>query len=560
MTALHRLGRLWRTVRWLRHEQLWGRLWFRLHRPRPDAAPAPPLRAASGCWVLPARRDASLLGPGRLRLIGAEHGLDEVGWDSDKLPLLWRYNLHYFDDLNAWGADSRRAWQRPLLERWLADNPAGRGTAFAPYPTSLRIVNWIKWFVGGVQPEPAWLDSLALQARWLERRLEWHLLGNHLFVNAKALVHAGLYFEGPQAQRWLARGLAILDRELDEQILADGGQFERSPMYHLLALEDLLDLLNLMQARADGAAAAELAPWTARLRALAARMLHWARCMRHPSGALVRFNDCAEGIAPAFEEIERLAAALGVTAEPAPAADGVVALQPSGYLRVARGPALAWLDVAPVGPDYLPGHAHADTLGFELSLAGRELIVNRGTSVYGDGPRRQYERGTAAHSCVQLGGHDSSEVWAGFRVGRRARPFDLRVDADGVSAAHDGYRHLAGRPVVRRRWRFDEASFEVHDRVDTVTSAPPATSPATSAATSRFHLAPGLRALPDGDDSRRWRIVDGDTVVARARVLAGRASVEPAEHAQAFGHRVPASTLCLALHEGGCAIRWHWNG
>ena len=31
------------------------------------------------------------------------------------------------------------------------------------------------------------MDSLAVQARWLVHRLEWHLLGNHLLANAKAL-------------------------------------------------------------------------------------------------------------------------------------------------------------------------------------------------------------------------------------------------------------------------------------------------------------------------------------------------------------------------------------
>ena len=50
---------------------------------------------------------------------------------------------------------------------------------------------------------------------------------------------------------------------------------------------------------------------------------------------------------------------------------------------------------------------------------------------------------------------DSSEVWHIFRVGRRARPSDVRAVFDerglDASAAHTGYRHLPGRPVHRRR-------------------------------------------------------------------------------------------------------------
>ena len=84
-----------------------------------------------------------------------------------------------------------------------------------------------------------------MQVRFLRKRLEIHLLGNHLFANAKALVFAGLYFTGNEADEWLGKGLAILEREVPEQVLRDGGHFERSPMHHGIILEDLLDLLNV---------------------------------------------------------------------------------------------------------------------------------------------------------------------------------------------------------------------------------------------------------------------------------------------------------------------------
>ena len=79
------------------------------------------------------------------------------------------------------------------------------------------------------------------------------------------------------------------------------------------------------------------------------------------------------------------------------------------------------LDVASIGPDYLPGHGHADTLSFEMSLFGKRTLVNRGISQYGI-EVRQVERGTAAHNTVVINNENSSEVWSGFRVARRARP------------------------------------------------------------------------------------------------------------------------------------------
>ena len=53
-----------------------------------------------------------------------------------------------------------------------------------------------------------------------------------------------IVFEGRQAAAWLATGLKVITRELPEQVLADGGNFERSPMYHAIFLEDVLDLVN----------------------------------------------------------------------------------------------------------------------------------------------------------------------------------------------------------------------------------------------------------------------------------------------------------------------------
>ena len=75
------------------------------------------------------------------------------------------------------------------------------------------------------------------------KNLERDLLANHYFSNGKALIFSGLFFKGEESTKWLEIGLEIIDEQINEQILSDGGHFERSPMYHALILEDLLDLL-----------------------------------------------------------------------------------------------------------------------------------------------------------------------------------------------------------------------------------------------------------------------------------------------------------------------------
>ena len=81
----------------------------------------------------------------------------------------------------------RAVWHRDLLIRWVRENPPETGTGWQPYPTSLRIVNWVKWAVAGNLLPDACVHSLVVQARTLFSRQEWHLLGNHLLANAKAL-------------------------------------------------------------------------------------------------------------------------------------------------------------------------------------------------------------------------------------------------------------------------------------------------------------------------------------------------------------------------------------
>jgi uncharacterized heparinase superfamily protein len=528
-----------RTVRHLRPVQIYARVWFRLSRPRVAPRPPPVVRAKPDRWTTPARRSPSLESPSRARFLNSSQDLASVGWDSPELAKLWRYNLHYFDDLNALGAPDRAAWHGDLIDRWIAENPPTRGTGWEPYPTSLRIANWIKWSIARKGIEPHVAASLAHQVRWLRRRLEWHLLGNHLFANAKALVMAGLFFEGEEATQWVEEGSRIVSLQLDEQVLADGGHFERSTMYHELFLEDLLDLLN-----AHFAYGRQDAPLAAKLREIASRMLVWSRAMRHPDCKIAFFNDSAHGIAPDPREIERYAQDLGLAAAPAPA-NRLTDLAASGYVRVERDNAVVLMDLAAVGPDYLLGHAHADTLSFELSVGTERIIVNGGTSVYGMGATRYAERGTAAHSTVVVDGKDSSEVWSGFRVGRRAGIIGRYVSETTVDGSHDGYMHLPGRPIVSRRWQFGSRSMSV---ADTVTGG-------KLHAVARFQMGSGLQLQRDGDE---WLILRAGSKLAKMSVSCGSATITKASYAPEFGLHQPIECLEVVLQDGRACTFIEW--
>ena len=543
------LGLYWHTLRHLRPVQVMGRVRHRFAFPSIDERTPLARRVATGPWRAPLARRQSYFPPGEFRFLNTAGRLAERGGWTDASPdKLWLYNLHYFDDLAAGDGRERRDAQRALMQRWVAENPPREGVGWDSYPVSLRLVNWTKWALSG-NTLPADCElSLVVQARWLRRRLEWHLLGNHLLANAKALVFAGLYFDGPEAEEWLAAGLRVLGAQIAEQVLPDGGHFELSPMYHAIALEDVLDLINA----ADHWTGA-LPPGTGEhWRSTAIRMLGWLAAMSHPDGEIAFFNDAAMGISGNLGSLSDYAVRLGLDAPAGAGNSGSRLLPCSGYARLASGPAVLLADVGPVGPDYLPGHAHADTLSFELSLFGGRVVVNSGTSCYGLGPQRLRERGTAAHSTVQLGIADSSEVWSGFRVARRARPLD-RVNAreggtEVLECSHDGYRRLPGAPLHRRCWRLWADGVEVLDRIG----------PSPLLRTARYFLHPGVR----------WRCA------SPRRVTLGHASwprevdvtfgedceveVEEAEWHPEFG--VSLSNACIVARFRGerLATRFDW--
>lgn len=545
MLTFSHLRLLFHTVHYLRPVQIFGRLWFRIYSPAAVNNPLLPLRSAVTSWINVAHRSPSMLAANHFIFLNEECALTgSDSWNDPARDKLWLYNLHYFDDLNAEGAGARTAWHQALISRWIADNPPTSGNGWEPYPISLRIVNWIKWALQGNELKPAWLDSLAMQVRYLRKRLEYHLLGNHLFANAKALVFAGLYFSGDEAEEWLAKGLSILERELPEQVLEDGGHFELSPMYHGIILEDLLDLVNV------GRVFAARAPLLQRLDDDVLRMLSWLKTMCHPDGGIGFFNDATFGIAPGLAELEVYAERLGL-ASPIESTGKLTYLRDSGFVRIEQDEAVALLDVGEIGPDYLPGHAHADTLSFELSLFDQRIIVNSGISCYGASVVRLRQRGTADHSTVEVDGENSSEVWSGFRVARRARPFGLKIqenpNAVSVSCAHDGYRRLSGSPVHNRCWEFQGGRLVVTDSIQGEFSE----------AVVYYHLHPNvsIRYTP-GAFGGEFELDTGQSV--NWSVSGGQISIEETTYHPGFGLDIPKKTIKVVFtgREAVFTLQW----
>ena len=430
-----------RTVRYLKPIQIYRRLWFRLYTPQISFEVGCPVSLQKCSLLQPAQRQKSMTASLTWKFCNREESISKIGWSGNEVSALWRYNQHYFDDLNAEHSEERTHWHVEYISRWISDNASTSKVGWDPYPTSLRIVNWLKWLYTKDFIIDDMLESLVVQTRWLEKRLEWHLLGNHLFTNAKALIFSGILIDCDYSARWLDIGFKILKREISEQILADGAHFELSPMYHALALEDLLDLINVIMPNKSKLSPEQRIQFDEWL-ILVPSIISWLKNMSHMDGEISFFNDAAFGVAPNNSELWKYAERLGFNVESTN--NGAADLKSSGFVRLQHDDAVLIADFAEIGPTYLPGHAHADTLSLEMSLFGQRLFVNSGTSEYGHSKERLRQRGTSAHNTVNIDNLNSSEVWSSFRVGSRAHISNRYVSKHDetnfyAKATHDGY-------------------------------------------------------------------------------------------------------------------------
>ncbi|MFN2470693.1 MAG: heparinase II/III family protein [Gaiellaceae bacterium] len=360
--------------------------------------------------------------------MGRELTYPPADWEASDLERVRRFHLHYGEEILGCARSSEPALldvARRALASWIERNPPARGDAWHPYTVSTRVGNWIAALalepaLGGSEVN----ESLWRQLAYLERNVEHDILGNHLIRNARALILGGLAFD---QQRLVRRGIALLEGELPEQILADGGHYERSPVYHAIVLRDLLEVraaagLDTLDATID-------------------RMLQFAAATTRPDGVPALFNDGTRELAPDLRMLHP------------PQNDGLAIFAETGYAVLRTGSVWLALDCGPPAPHFLPPHAHADALSFQLWVDGRPVVVDPGTPTYEPGPLRNRCRSTSSHATVTVDARDQFLLWGAFRAGRLPRV--KLMDVSGTASSGT---------VVAAAWKFEPLPGLRHER------------------------------------------------------------------------------------------------
>ena len=381
-----------------------------------------------------------------------------IQWNSNKYSQLWRFNLHYFEwyrefleiklRTGKWPYNSRLL--KLLINDWIDNNKLGIGDGWHSYTISIRIRNWIIFF--RICPDllnQKIIDSMWKQICWLYSNKEDYIGGNHWLENLISLLIGSLQFEGKKSKEIFEFSFKNLEKELSHQLLKDGGHFERSASYHLLILERLIEL-GLILENTNG-----LRPYW--LISSIRKMMNWTYSVKLNNGKFPIFNDNPEipfdidsiinygisylnkknipkkGIKNILTKIYNDSYENNFQLKESGKNKYLTKLIDTGWIiaRDNKGLELI-LKIGDSCPKYLPAHTHSDLLSFDLFKNGIPIIIETGTSVYGNNKDRYYERSAAAHNIFQLAPFKGDkkndinwiepiEVWGNFRAARKAK-------------------------------------------------------------------------------------------------------------------------------------------
>lgn len=422
------VARFYRTIRHVPKQQLLRRFWLTARR-RLTMSPLGGFLRVRRLTPVPAVAHAlpQPIFPRRVHLVVEREGnpclhqlnrtyalTGKIDWDlehEEQSTHLERLAFHYLEFLESIDVGLGEA----IVLDWIDQTPPWQPgywlDTWNSYAVSIRTVCMMQWLARnrGALSDSTFATvaaSVAEQIRFLAKNLELDIRGNHLMKNIKALLWAGRFFEGKEADSWHRLGERLLNHELKAQFLEDGMHFELSPAYHCQVFADVLECASVIEEARRSEIVRRLEPSAQAIADLA-----------HPDERISLFNDAGLNMAYRPHEcLDGFESLGGKRPDPQPRFE----FGSSGFYgaRFERGYVL--FDAGPSCCDSLPAHGHGDILAFEWTIGSQRVIVDAGVREYEIGPQREWNRSTRAHNTVTVGDRDQCEFIRNFRVGHRA--------------------------------------------------------------------------------------------------------------------------------------------
>ncbi|MCL6710354.1 heparinase II/III family protein [Pseudomonas sp. R2.Fl] len=482
----------------------------------------------------------------------------DVGSDSpfafDMPSELFTVRLQSFSWLRHVRADKSEescARARLVIDDWI-DRHGSRmtGVAWDTDVVAQRVIAWLSHSPVVLQEADAgfyrrFLASLVHQIRYLNHIADCAYEGLPRFRVRIALAMASISLQTSASV--IRRAARNLDREIERQILPDGGHISRNPQ---AAVELLYDLLPLRQTYIN---LGHDVP--TRLIPAIDRMFPAIRFFRHQGGDLALFNGATSTLANDLMAVLRYDETAGQPFK---------ALPHSHYQRLAAGDTVLLMDTGYPISDALSRTAHAGCLSFELSSGKQRFIVNSGSPRFAGMKLRQLARETAAHSTVVMGDRSSSRISRSSFIG----PLfvdgvsDVEIQrqtgtdgSDRLLARHNGYAGPFGVWHEREvRISADGRKIIGRDRV-LLPDKELATGVYPEPTVARFHVHPAIRCVQVDEQTIRLEATDGESWIFKA--VSGTAELtEDVFFADASGVR-PSEQLEMTFH--GPEIVWSFT-
>lgn len=365
-----------------------------------------------------------------------------ASWNNFSKSTLDLYIINYFDFLFYRDNIQDKDFLINILYSW-SKNMNLIPISHDPYPLSIRISNWTKFFIKHEINDQLLLNSLFSQLNFLSKNIEYHVGGNHLIANAKALILAGLFL---RQDKFVLLGRELLEREISIQFSEQGTHKEASPMYHLHMLEDILDIANF-----DDTFRYRYKDF---IRSVFGYYLH----ILTPDLSVPRFNDSIDHVYKDFSSLSTYFHEVMIDLE-----DSNHFLYDEYLKRISGSNYFVLFDIGPMGLDHVPGHVHSDALSFELYYKQQKVISNPGISTYNICSSRDKERRTSSHNTVQIGNLEQYETWSSFRVARRGH---TKVLQNEENLAHAQFSYFQNGVSHKRKISLEDNSIIICDKIE----------------------------------------------------------------------------------------------
>ena len=400
-----------------------------------------------------------------------------------------------------------RAQARAITASWMAlHGKKHKGVAWEPHVTAERLIAWMSHSPVVLHGAEAgfyrrFMKSLAQQRRYLRNVVSCLPEGETRLRIQIALAFASIAI--PSSEAVIRKAGQRLDRELERQILADGGHVSRNPR---ATLELLLDLLPLRQTYIN---LGHDVPQ--KLISAIDRIYPALRFFRHQDGDLALFNGATATSATELLSVLRYDETGGKPFK---------ALPHTHYHRLAAAETTILVDTGrPLSLD-LSRTAHAGSLSFEMSAGKHRFIINAGSPKFAGRQYRALARSTAAHSTVSLGDTSSSRISTsrlsgpvmldGVSTGGVERWEDAYGN-DWLRAKHDGYLSSFGY-MHEREIGLAANADKIKGRDHFFVPEPHTGSTGRAVvATARFHIHPAIILSRLHFDTIAMEAPDGET-------------------------------------------------